>query len=121
MKRFVSVTKRQYPVLAILALALFIGGAANAQTSGFVGTWKLNVEKSKYEPGPPPKEQSRTWSADGVVDAKGIDANGKPREYGYTVKLDGKSHPATGAMPNGADTVVSKRVNKNTIQSDFTR
>jgi len=121
MNRSVSDSRKYFPVLALLVLLALVSATAVAQTSGFVGTWKLNVEKSKYEPGPPPKEQSRTWDAAGKVDVQGTDASGKPRQYGYTVNLDGKEYPATGEIPNGADTVVSKRVDQNTIESNFTR
>jgi hypothetical protein len=81
----------------------------------------LNVEKSKYEPGPAPKEQTRVWDAAGKMDVQGIDASGKPRQYGYTVTLDGKESATTGAVPSGADKVVSKRIDTNTIAATFTK
>ena len=50
-------------VAALSALALSV--AAGAQTDPIVGTWKLDVAKSTYKPGPPPK------SATVVIDAAG--------------------------------------------------
>jgi hypothetical protein len=31
----------------------------------FVGTWKLDLAQSKYDPGPRPKSQTRTWETAG--------------------------------------------------------
>ena len=36
-----------------------------AQSNPLVGTWKLNVEKSKFDPGPAPKSLTRTVVAQG--------------------------------------------------------
>jgi len=44
---------------AILALSLFTSGLALAQTDPFVGTWKLNVAKSKFGPGAERKSETR--------------------------------------------------------------
>ena len=42
---------------ARLALSLILfAAAAQAQQDPFVGTWKENLAKSKYEPGPPPAQ-----------------------------------------------------------------
>jgi hypothetical protein len=121
MKRVFPDRKRLFPVFAIIVLALLAGGLANAQSDPFVATWKLNVEKSKYEPGPAPKSQTRTWDASGKVTVQGIDASGNPREYGYVVTNDGKGAPTTGAIPSGADTAVTKRVSERKIQATFTK
>lgn len=91
-----------------------------AQRNPFVGTWKLNVAKSHYDPGPAPKSQTRTWESSGKVTIEGIDAEGKPRTYGYTIKTDGKDYPATGAT-NGADSVAAKRIDASTMQAIFKR
>ena len=122
MKRVFPDMKRLIPAFAaFIVLSLLSGGLVRAQSSRFVGTWKLNIEKSKYEPGPPPKEQMRVWDSSGIISVKGIDANGKSREYGYPVTLDGKESPTTGAVPSGADTVVSKQINRSTIDANFTK
>ncbi len=104
-------------VIWVLAAA----GLLMAQGSPFVGTWKLNVAKSKYDPGPAPKSQTRKWEASGKVSVEGADAAGKSMTYGYTIKTDGKPYPTTGAIPNGADTITSKRVAPNTLQASFKR
>src|SRR6266478_2945873 len=113
--------KRQIGVLAVIALVLTAGSALLAQSNPFAGTWKLNVEKSKYDPGPAPKSQTRTWDASGMVMVKGINAAGKPVTYGYPIMNDGKDYPTTGSVPNGADMISSKKVDPNTVVVNFKR
>jgi hypothetical protein len=111
--------KRLYTVFAILFLTA--AGLAFAQSDPFAGTWKLNVEKSKFDPGPAPKSQMRTWDASGKVSIEGINAAGKSMTYGYTIKDDGKDYPTMGAIPNGAQTVTTKRLSANKVEANFTR
>jgi len=113
--------KRLCTVFAILFLTLAAAGMALAQGNPFVGTWKLDVAKSKYDPGPPPKSQTRTWDASGKVSVKGINAAGKPVSYGYPIKDDGKEYPTVGAIPNGADQISSNKFAPNTVEVHFMR
>ena len=103
-------------VLVLSAASLVV-----AQNSPFVGTWKLNVAKSKFDPGPAPKSQTRTWEPSGKVSVEGINMEGKPTGYGYTLMGDGKEYPTFGSVPNGGDKISSKRINANTIEGNFTR
>lgn len=54
-------------VTCLLAVAL-LGFAvlAQAQTDARIGTWKMNVAKSKYDPGPMPKSVTRTYAPYGT-------------------------------------------------------
>lgn len=112
---------RRRAVLAMLAFVLATGGLVLAQSNPFVGTWKLNSAKSSFSPGPGPRSQTRIWAADGKVTVEGVNPAGQPTAYAYTIVPDGKSYPATGAVPNGSDAVVSRRVDANTIETSFTR
>ena len=87
----------------------------------FVGTWQLNVAKSKFNPGPPPQSQTRTWDASGMVTAKGVGATGKAFSYGYTIKGDGKESPTMGGIPNKADMISTKKIDANTYEAKFTK
>ena len=94
--------------------------SALAQSDPFLGTWVLNPAKSKYQPGPPPKEQTNVYEAAGQgvkVTTKGTDAAGKPTMTSYTASYDGKDYPVTG-NPDW-DMTSLKRVNPNTVE--FTR
>jgi len=110
-----------FTVLAVTLFAQAAGGLALAQSNPFVGTWRLNLSKSKFDPGPAPKSQTRTWAADGKVSVEGLNAAGKPMVYEYLIRADGKDYPTTGAVPNSADTISSKRIDANTIEATFTR
>jgi hypothetical protein len=110
-----------------------------------IGTWELNLAKSRFEPGPAPKSQIRTYDvpvaegtlrvkgtdsqgrptvvdypvprASGVVkmSAKGVDAGGKPTLMEYTAAYDGKDYVFSG-NPN-ADTISLKRVDDTTVEA----
>lgn len=92
--------------------------AASAQTDPAVGTWKLNLSKSRYDPGPAPKSNTVTIAAvpNGLhVTAKGEDAAGKPTGIDYTATFDGKDVAVKGAL--GYDTASMKRVDANTTET----
>ena len=102
------------------AAALVLVFVATAQSPDpFVGTWRLNVAKSKYSPGPPPKSQAATYEAAGQgykVSVKIEPATGPVQQWSYTSNLDGKDTPITGNNPN-ADMVAVKRVDAHRLES----
>lgn len=112
---------RRLRVFAVMVVVLAAGSLLLAQENPFVGTWKLNVAKSKYVPGPAPQSQTRTWDAGGMVMVNGINAAGKSLSYGYTIKDDGKEYPTMGSIPNTADKIMSKKVDANTYEATFTK
>jgi hypothetical protein len=111
--------KRRIRVFAALVIVLAAGSVLLAQSNPFVGTWKLNVAKSKYDPGPAPQSSTRTWDASGMVMVNGINAAGKANSYGYTIKDDGKEYQTTGAIPNTADKITSKMIDASTYEAKF--
>lgn len=113
--------KRRIGLFAVLAIVLAAGSVLLAQSNPFVGTWKLNVASSKFNPGPAPQSQTRTWDAAGMVMVNGIGATGKSFSYGYSVKGDGKDSPTMGAIPNKADKVSTKKIDANTYEAKFTK
>jgi hypothetical protein len=81
---------------AILALGTNAALAADAA----VGTWKLNVAKSTFSPGPAPKSQTRSYaeSAQGLtLTLKTVAADSKESTSTLTFKDDGKPYPVTGS------------------------
>jgi hypothetical protein len=83
-----------------------------------VGTWTLNVAKSKFTPGPAPKSQTRTYteSAQGTtLTFNGVAADGSPMSGLSTYKYDGKDYPITGSKDY--DTLSLKRLNGTTVRS----
>jgi hypothetical protein len=104
-------------VVGVVALST---PAVEAQIDSLVGTWVLNVAKSRYSPGPPPRQQVSVYEAigDGVkVSVTGTAADGKKTAYSFTANMDGKDVPVTG-NPEW-DTVAVKRMGPDTLE--FTR
>jgi hypothetical protein len=108
--------KRALRFAVITLLAVAGSSAVRAQSNPLVGTWKLNLTKSKHDPGPMPKSLTRTVEAngDGVkYTFAGVAADGTPISYGFSATFDGKDNPVSGSMPSGADTISAKRIDAN--------
>ena len=87
---------RQTSLLSAVALTLAVvfGGTAHAQA---VGTWKLNLAKSKYQPGQAPKSATVVYEAAGAgikVTVDMVPANGPAIHYSYTANYDMPVWPA---------------------------
>jgi hypothetical protein len=85
------------------------------------GTWKLNVAKSKYSPGPAPKEMTATIESAGAgrhVEVNGVTGDGTPMKWGYSGNYDGKDIRVTGTNPD-ADVVMLKRLSATTVRSTY--
>ena len=103
-------------VCLALGSVLFVGSAF-AQSDPAVGTWKLNVAKSRYSPGPAPKSNLVTIVAieNGLkITGQGTDADGKPTSLSYTVTYDGKDKPVTGSPDY--DSTAGKKIDANTTE-----
>ena len=101
--------------MILVALAAYVPMAAADEQSG---TWKMNSAKSKYSPGPAPKELTVKIEADEnhiKLNADGANGDGTPIHVEYDAKFDGKDYPATG-MPN-ADSVSVKRLKGGGIET----
>jgi len=111
-------TLRMLLVGTVLAIGLSAVDLAADAPDPVVGTWTLNVAKSKFNPGPAPKSQTRTYAAtaDGItLTLNGIAADGSPISGQSTYKYDGKDYPITGS-PN-YDSLSLTRVNASTVKS----
>ena len=87
-----------------------------AQSSPLIGTWKLNLDKSKFSPGPPPRSATLTFTQDGQNirnTTQGIDAQGNPTTGVLMHIYDGQPHPSTGGPDDAASAYT--RVDANTF------
>ena len=95
--------KRVPLLLSILACSAIASGPLFAQSNPFLGTWTLNIAKSRVEPEPGPKCLTRTVVADGAgakYTFEGVSADGKPISCRFSTKYDGKDTPVSGSgMP----------------------
>ena len=105
-------------VAAACALAMNVSSTAQAPDP-LVGTWKLDVAKSTYKPGPAPKSTTVVISA---AEGKGlkIDVDAEmpdgPMKWSYTNTRDGKETPVTGNPNYDAVKVTQVSPTEGTIQ-----
>jgi hypothetical protein len=112
-------------VIAFIVVAGFaFSPLLHAQGDPVLGHWMLNVAKSKYDPGPAPKSEMRTYEAFGGA-GKGIkatfdrmDAAGKKVTIAFSAMYDGKDYKYSGP---DADTIALTRVNPNTVDATLKR
>ena len=96
---------RSIRIPLLLSLVVLTPTLAQAQPNPRVGTWKLNLGRSKFDPGPPPKTQTRTYeaTADGgqKVTVDGIDGHDNKVSYSVAAKFDGKDYAYSGTGAPG--------------------
>ena len=109
MKRFAGV------ILGALALTAVPAAVLAQMADPIVGTWKLDVAKSTYKPGPAPKSTTIVVEQAGkgvkvAIDA--VNADGSPLKWGFTSLRDGKTEAPTTGNPL-FDTVTATRESAN--------
>ena len=106
--------------IAIAATMIFIFALATVAMAAdpFIGTWKLNLAKSKFNPGQAPKsltlkiaaqDNGFKWTFDTV------EADGKATSAVWSGKYDGKDYLLT-ANPD-VDAVASRKIDANRLDS----
>jgi hypothetical protein len=98
--------------------ATALPGIGIAEDNPLIGTWKLNLEKSKYSPGPAPRSLILNFVADGANltnTAEVIDAEGKATKTVFAHIYDGKPHPTTGVAGGLYDSSTYTRIDANTV------
>jgi len=108
-----------FGIVVTLGVVLGAGlGSVAAQASNpRLGTWKLNVAKSKYSPGPAPQSLTMKIEAAGEGEkatTEGVNAAGTATMTQYTANVDGKDYAMTGSQ--NADTVSLKRIDARTME-----
>jgi len=89
--------------LTLLFAVAFVLIAQADHTNAFTGTWKLNVEKSKFI-GPAPQSATVTIAPDGSFTFEGVDQKGQPHKWSHAWSVD-KEVPVDG-IDNG--TIMTK-------------
>jgi hypothetical protein len=111
---------RRWLAAGLLGVIIGVVQVALAQSANpHLGTWKLNVAKSKYSPGTATKSGTLKIEAAGAgikftVDTVGAD--GTVRHYVYSANFDGKDYPVAGNSANG-DVVALTQVDANTMRT----
>jgi hypothetical protein len=115
-----TVQKRIAVVVVVLTAVLAVGSIARTQSSDpWIGTWKVNLEKSTYSPGPKPtvaatvKIESSAGGIKTTID--GTTPEGKPIHTETVAAFDGKDNPVKGAQaPNTTNAL--KRIDDRTFE-----
>ena len=117
-------TRRSVRILllavAVSFFTLDVGLAAqsvSAEQDLIVGTWQLDVAKSRYTPGPPPRNETRTY----VRDADGLKGtirrrhdDGREQVIEYRADFD-HEYPVMGT--EAYDTIRLKRIDARTAEA----
>jgi hypothetical protein len=95
--------RRTLTTMALLGLtiATALPQVGFAQSSPLIGTWRLNLDRSKFSPGPPPRSGTLTYTQDGQNirnTAQAIDAQGNAISGVLMHIYDGQPHPTTGVQ-----------------------
>ena len=91
---------------------------ASAADDPVIGTWTLNLDKSKFHDGTAPKSMTRVYSAGAAgTDMKvtGVNADGSAISQSATLTYDGKDCAVTGGTV--FDTLSLTKVNGSTVKS----
>ena len=116
------VSLRSVPALLAVVCVVGAGSIALAQDKDPAnGTWKLNVAKSKFSPGPAPKDMTLTIEPAGPgrkVEVNGTGGDGTPVKWGYTGNFDRKDIRVTGNNPD-ADVVTLRRLSSTTTRTTW--
>ena len=112
--------KRIAVMLVTLSALVVASSIARTQSNApWIGTWKVNLEKSTYSPGPTPTVAATVKiepSGDGIRTAiDGTNADGQPTHTETVARFDGKDNPVKGAQaPNTTNAL--KRIDDRTFE-----
>ena len=89
--------------VGIAALIIGASGASAQTTEPVMGTWKLDVAKSTYKPGPAPKkldpDKSSRQGTGLKVAVDAVNGDGTPLKWGFTTMRDGKEEAPVAGNP----------------------
>jgi hypothetical protein len=118
-----NMNRRAFTVASAFLAVLFattLPQPGFSQSNPQLGTWKINLEKSKHSPGPLPKSQTlivETVAQGFRSTTESIDAQGNTSKIVRVYQLDEKPYPATGTPDY--DAAAYRQVNASTV--DITR
>ena len=114
--------RRSVAIGLVLAVAAgFASSSVVLAADEWLGTWKLNLSKSKFDPPElAPKSQTIVWeNVEGGLKTiiEEVNAQGKPVRTEYIAKLNNLDQPWSGSIE--ADTVVIQRLDDEYFQTTW--
>ena len=110
------------PMLGLLFALASSAALAAPPEATVLGSWKLNVAKSTFTPGPGWQSQVRLYQAtpEGIaVSWTGTDAGGATMRVNYTYRYDGRDYPMLGSA--SYDTLNAVPIDAWTVRSEEKR
>ena len=105
---------------ALLTLAVSATAPAQSKDDPSIGTWKLNVAKSKFTPGPPIKGDTRSYEVNGdgwlIVTTETIQPDGARTGVRFAARFDGKAYPQIGRFAPTVTLITYEPVDKSTLK-----
>ena len=98
---------------------VFVAATGLAQVSG---KWKVNLEKSSYDPGPPPVSETYTFDAapgEEISTRVWIGRDGRHMTDRTVMKFDGKCYPFR--EHRHADEICTREISDHVVVSTFKR
>ena len=93
--------------------------SAQAKDDPSLGSWKLNVAKSRFTPGPPKKGDTRSYEVtDGwlIVTTESISGAGTRTGVRFAAKFDGKPYPQIGRFAPTVTLITYEPVDRLTLK-----
>lgn len=112
--------KNLFMVSLAACCAIVLSSSVALAGDNWLGTWNLDLAKSKYSPGPAPKSLTLTFEATpgGIkFTGDGVSADGKPNHSMFLSKFDGKDVPYEG-NPD-ADTASPMKLDDNSYSNTW--
>jgi hypothetical protein len=105
-------------IAILLLIAFVVSASAQFPYDPRIGTWKINLAKSKFNPGPPPKDMTVRFEPNGYnglrVTIDTVEASGEVTKHTYVANYDGQDYAVSGDP--GRDTVALKRIDLFTLE-----
>jgi hypothetical protein len=107
-------------VTALLALTCAATASAQSKDDPSIGSWKLNVAKSTFTPGPPIKGDTRSYEVNDagwlIVTTETIQPDGARTGVRFAAKFDGKPYPQIGRFAPTVTLITYEPVDKRTLK-----
>jgi hypothetical protein len=101
-----------------VAVGVLSGTLFGQAQESLYGTWRANIAKSTYSPGPAPKSNVAKWEPSGggvKLTVDNVPAAGSAEHWECTGRFDGKDNPVVGNNPD-ADTMAFSKIDDHTYR-----
>jgi hypothetical protein len=113
-------TRIGFVLAALLTISLAGTAAAQSKNDPSIGTWKLNVAKSKFTPGPPIQGDTRSYEVNEAgwlfVTTETTQPDGTRTGVRFAAKFDGKAYPQIGRFAPTVTLITYEPVDRRTLK-----